>query len=330
VEPTVAPGPATSAAPAPLSPAQEAVLQLLRATDQPRPEVDLALRVELRRRLETELAPAAALLSTPLFVSKTALGRVLACEAHQVAEAAAPFEWSIAAARGTVAHKAVQLSIGRGDRVPPLAIVDAALQRLADDPAERIAGFLLGLDDDDRAELRADVHGYVATFLELWPPLLPAWRPQTESPRRAELCAGRIVLSGRVDLTLGAPRGAVAGRVVVDLKTGRRQRVHADDLRFYALLDTLRVGVPPFSLVGYYLDEGEFSVEEVTEQTLEVAVRRTVDGVTRLAQLAAGLRSPAVVPGPTCRWCRLRDTCLAASAFGGGGSGSGEPGLDEL
>jgi hypothetical protein len=330
VEPTVAPGPATAAAPAPLSPAQEAVLQLLRATDQPRPEVDPALRVELRRRLETELAPAAALLSTPLFVSKTALGRVLACEAHQVAEAAAPFEWSIAAARGTVAHKAVQLSIGRGDRVPPLAMVDAALQRLADDPAERIAGFLLGLDDDDRAELRADVHGYVATFLELWPPLLPAWRPQTESPRRAELCAGTIVLSGRVDLTLGAPRGAVAGRVVVDLKTGRRQRVHADDLRFYALLDTLRVGVPPFSLVGYYLDEGEFSVEEVTEQTLEVAVRRTVDGVTRLAQLAAGLRSPAVVPGPTCRWCRLRDTCPAASAFGGGGSGSGEPGLDEL
>jgi hypothetical protein len=329
VEPPVATRPGDAGVAMPLTPAQEDVLQLLRATDQPRPEVDPSLRSELRHRLESGLGGAAATLTAPLFVSKAALGRVLACEAHQVADAAVPFEWSLATARGTVAHKAVQLSISRDDRVPPMAIVDRALERLADDPGERIAGFLLALDDDDRAELRADVHGYLATFLELWPPLLPAWRPQTESPRRAELCGGAIVLSGRVDLTLGAPRGTVAGRVVIDLKTGRRQRVHADDLRFYALLDTLRVGVPPFSLVSYYLDEGEFSVEEVTEQTLEVAVRRTIDGATRLAELAAGLRSPAVVPGPTCRWCRLRDTCPAAIT-GSDANGSGEPGLDEL
>jgi hypothetical protein len=312
----------------PLTPAQEDVLQLLRATDQPRPEVDPALRSELRQRLESGLAGPAAALTTPLFVSKTALGRVLACEAHQVADAAAPFEWSLATARGTVAHKAVQLSISRDDRAPPMAVVDSALERLANDPGERIADFLLDLGDDDRAGLRADVHGYLATFLELWPPLLPAWRPQTESPRRAELCGGMIVLSGRVDLTLGAPRGTIAGRVVIDLKTGRRQRVHADDLRFYALLDTLRVGVPPFSLVSYYLDEGAFAAEEVTEHTLEVAVRRTIDGATRLAELAAGLRSPAVVPGPTCRWCRLRDTCPEA-ATRPGDEDSGEPGLDE-
>jgi len=314
----------------PLTPAQEQVLELLRATDRPRPEVDPSLRVELRRRLESALAPAAALLTAPAFVSKAALARVLACEAHHVAEAAAPFEWTIATARGTVAHKAVQLTIGRVDHRPPLAVVDDALERLANDPGERIAGFLLGLDEGDRAELRTDVHGFLATFLELWPPLRPAWRPQTESPRRIELCGGMIVLSGRVDLTLGAPRGTVAGRLVVDLKSGRRQRTHADDLRFYALLDTLRVGVPPFALVGYYLDEGEFTVEEVVEDTLEVALRRTVDGATRLAQLAAGLRSAAVTPGPTCRWCRLRDTCPeAAAAAAAIGSGSGEPVLDE-
>jgi hypothetical protein len=120
----------------------------------------------------------------------------------------------------------------------------------------------------------------------------------------------------------------VAGRVVVDIKTGRRQRVHADDLRFYDLLDTLRVGVPPFSLVSYYLDEGRFAFETVTAQTLEAAVRRTVDGATRLAQLAAGLRSASVTPGPTCRWCRRRDDCPEAAAAGT--AGSGEPGLDEL
>jgi hypothetical protein len=138
----------------------------------------------------------------------------------------------------------------------------------------------------------------------------------------------------------------VAGRVVVDLKTGRRQRVHADDLRFYALLDTLRVGVPPFSLVGYYLDEGAFALEQVTADTLEAARRRTVDGTTRLAHLAAGLRSPSATPGPTCRWCRLRDACPEAAAAAaaeddgevvdgdgvvdGPGRRSGEPGLGQL
>jgi hypothetical protein len=298
-----------------LTPAQQEVLGLIRDGDGTRPEVGPELRHELRRRLESELASVGGGLSEPVFVAKAALGRVLACEAHQVAVAAAPFEWSLASARGTVAHKAIQLTVGRDDRPPPLRLVDDALERLADDPNVRIADFLLGLSDAERTELRSDVNNVVAGFLELWPPLQRAWQPQTEAPRRAELCGGMIVLSGKVDLTLGSPRGLQAGRIVVDLKTGAHHAVHTDDLRFYALLDTLRSGVPPFRLVGYYLDSGTLACEDVTEDVLEAAIRRTVDATRKIVELHLGLRSPGVTPNPACRWCPVRSECEGAAAW---------------
>jgi hypothetical protein len=297
-----------------LTPAQEEVLALLRDGDRARPEVEASLREELRRTLEEELAPAARGLTAPVFVGKSTLGRVLACEAHHLDEVATPFEWNLAAARGTVAHKAIQLSVGRADRPAPLRLVDDALDRLADDPTARIADFLLGLTDADRAELRGDVNDVVAGFLELWPPLQPAWRPQAESPRRAELCGGMVVLSGKVDLTLGAPLGRQAGRVVIDLKTGGRHAGHVDDLRFYALLDTLRVGVPPFRLVSYYLDSGSLVPEEVTEPVLEAAVRRTVAATRKVIELELGLRSAQRTANVACRWCRLAETCDVRAA----------------
>jgi hypothetical protein len=124
-----------------------------------------------------------------------------------------------------------------------------------------------------------------------------------------------VVLTGKVDLTLGAPQGTTAGRVVVDFKSGNRHAGHADDLRFYALLDTLRVGVPPFRLVGYYLDSGAFTVEDVTEDVLEAAVRRVVAATTKIVELRLGLRSPAETPNPACRWCSRRGDCPGAEAW---------------
>jgi hypothetical protein len=299
-----------------LTPAQEDVLDALRAGDD-RPEVPAELRLDLRADLERAIGGLAGTLDRPVFVSKGVLARVLACEAHHLSEEAEDFAWSLSAARGTVAHKAIQLSIGwtaRGHRPVPLQLVDDALYRLVDDPNERIADFLLGLGDAERAELRTEVNELVAGFLELWPPLQRGWQPQTESRRRAELCGSMVVLSGKVDLTLGAPRGLQAGRVVVDLKTGAAHAGHADDLRFYALLDTLRVGVPPFRLASWYLDSGRLTCEDVTPELLEAAVRRTIAGVTKVVELRLGLRSPAVSPNAACGWCRLRDTCEAVSA----------------
>jgi hypothetical protein len=298
-----------------LTPAQEDTLDLIRATGDTRPEVDPMLRHRLREQVEDELRPLADALHEPVFVGKRDLRQVLSCEAHHEAERLVPFEWSVPAARGTVAHKAIELSINRHDAPPPLDLADAAVARLRDDPEQSIAGFLLGLDPDELAELRSSVADVVGKFQDLWPPLRRAWKPQTESAMRASFCGDRVQVRGKVDLTLGAPRGLEAGRLVVDLKTGGRTGAHRDDLRLYALLDTLRTGVPPFRLVGYYLDAGEIDAEPVTPDVLEAAVRRTVGGIRRILELRLGLRSPQVAPNPACGWCSARLTCEGALAW---------------
>jgi hypothetical protein len=209
-------------------------------------------------------------------------------------------------------HRAIQLGVFRRDAPSPLELVDDALDRLADDPAAPLADYLLGLPEAERAELRGSAAEVVSAFAELWPPLARTWVPRTETSVRAELCGGKVVLSGRVDLSLGAPEGERAGRVLVDLKTGATAPGHLHDLRFYALLETLRSGVPPLRLASSYLEAGELTVEDVDEDVLEAAVRRTVQGARAVLELRLGLRSPAVTPNPACRWCPARLGCEGA------------------
>ena len=68
-------------------------------------------------------------------------------------------------------------------------------------------------------------------------------------------------------------RGRESRRVIVDFKSGGHSPVHRDDLRFYALIETLVHDVPPRRLVTYYLDDAECEVEEVTIGVLRAALR---------------------------------------------------------
>ena len=99
---------------------------------------------------------------------------------------------------------------------------------------------MAGIDEYDRAELRGLAVDQVTAFTECFPRSRPAWRPRTEAQVRTELLGGRIVLSGKVDLSLGRP----GEKVIIDLKTGMPRPQHREDLRFYALLETLVIGVP--------------------------------------------------------------------------------------
>jgi hypothetical protein len=298
-----------------LNPAQREVLDALRAPERPRPRYDAGLRAALRAHLEEELGPLAALVDRPAVVTKRALGEVLTCEAHHLASTAAPFEWNVALARGVVVHRAIQLGVFRRDAPPPLELVDDALDRLADDPDAAVADYLLDLPEAERAELRGAASEVVSAFTELWPPLARTWFPRTETPVRAELCGGKVVLTGRVDLSLGVADGDRAGRVLVDLKTGGASAGHLHDLRFYALLETLRSGVPPLRLATSYLEAGDLAVEDVDEDVLEAAVRRTVQGARAVLEVRLGLRSPAITPNPACRWCPAREGCEGAGRW---------------
>ena len=296
----------------PLNPAQARADRLLRSPGDARPSFDADLGARLRARLEEEVAPAAAALEAAsverFFVGKYALGSVHGCEARHLALEARPFQLGPAVVAGTVAHRAIQYS-QHWDRPPlPADLVDAALDRLVDEE-DRNGLWFAAASAADRAEVRSAAVDRVTKFLECFPPLRRAWLPVLESSLRAELAGGRIVLSGRVDLVLGRSVGLVAGKAFVDLKTGGPFAGHVDDLRFYALLETLRLGVPPFRVGSYYLDQGDLIGEDVDEGVLDAAAARAADGVVKLVELQIGRREPLRRAGPACRRCPLAADC---------------------
>jgi RecB family exonuclease len=302
---------------------QRAVLALLGAAPGDRPVFPAGLRDELRSELETAVEPLVGSYTTlqkSLYVNKRVLSLVHGCEAHYVADRATPFEWSTGSATGTVAHKAVELLVGwRGD---PNAgdLVGGALERL-ETGDDTLGPWLAGLAPPERAELTAATETLVAGFLEGFPPLERRWRPVVESRVRLDLAGGRVGVVGRVDLSIGCSDGEQAGKILIDLKTGRPQAIHTEDLRLYALLEALRFGTPPRLLVSFYLDSGEPHTETVTENVLWVAAQRLVDGIERIAQLDAG-REPERRPGP-CRWCPARHDCEPGLVFIAGTTGDG-------
>lgn len=299
-----------------LTPVQAEVLEVLGARRSERPRFDPRLRHELRDELEDRLGPLAARLGEDrrLFVAKHALSGVHGCEGSWLAGEAIAFEWTPATARGTVAHKAIELSISwRGDP-SPAELVEAALDRLSRG-SDALADWLVAQDEAERADLVGEAVERVTKFGELVPPLEARWRPVAESRLRAELCDDRVVLSGKVDLTIGQADGTLAGKVVIDLKTGGFAPAHRDDLRFYALVEALRVGTPPRLVGSLYLDSGRLQVEEVTEDSLATAVERTVRGAEAIVALTRGEREPVLRPGPPCRWCSVLHECATGTAW---------------
>jgi hypothetical protein len=285
------------------------VVDDLLAFGQPRPTFDPALAASLRRRMEEALAPVADGLGRLLRISKNDLGNVHTCEAYYRAEKDA-FTWAPRNAYGTVAHRAVRLSVALRDDAAPLDLVDMAIDAyLGEEHGGSLGPYLLSASPFELAELRAQANDVVVQFLECFPPLRREWRPRTDTPILVKLCHDRITLRGKPDLAFGQALGHEAGVLVVDLKTGWSYPHHFDDLRFYALLQTLKVGVPPYRVATYYLDSATFHHEDVTPATLEIAAGRTVDGVRKIARLLDPAGAAAITPGPTCRWCRQRDDC---------------------
>ncbi len=292
----------------PLTPAQQDTLDRIRPPADERPSYPSTLRMELRTALEGGVVDTVDRLTEPLWVAKRSLSAVNGCEAAFQADQAVPFAYNPATARGQILHKSIELSIHMPGNRPPLDLVDEAMAHLEDDH-DTMADFLRGLDSATRAELRGEVGGLLTTFFDTFPPLRTAWRPTTEMRRRIGIHRDMVTLSARFDLTLGTPADTTAGRVIIELKTGRPVAAYQDDLRFYALLETLVVGVPPLAAATFYLDAGEIHVQPANRASLDSALRRTIDGILRLIELRTGADEPRRRPGPPCRWCTLLEGC---------------------
>ena len=198
---------------------------------------------------------------------------MLACEAHHLEPD--DFSWSPARAKGSVAHKAIQLLLNWRGEPAPADVVDEALARLADEERS-IGDYVAGLSEGEAADLRSQSVDLVTKFIECFPPLDRRWHPVTEAAAHHPV-DGPIVLRARVDLVIGKPHGSEARKVIIDLKSGRVVDRHRQDLRFYALVETLCRGVPPRLLASFALDAGRPVVEVVTPALLRSTLRRTLD-----------------------------------------------------
>lgn len=299
-----------------LTPAQQRVLDELLAVDAPRPAVDPTLAARLRACIEEGIADAAA--SVPpgrqLILNKSRFA-ALGCDGRYLDLLQGDFAWTVEMVRGQLSHLAIDLDwfTGRsGD-------VDALVRRASADLAARspsLAGFLADLDPVDAATLHQEAVHLVTEFRDLWPPIPTSWSPRLEVSVAASFAGRRIQVRGRPDLVIGAARRDRAQLVVVDLKTGwRRPARDRQDLRLYALLLTLKYRVPPFRVGTYYVTEGGWDVEDVTETTLEAATRQVIAGIERAAMLE--FRRPdddalRLEPGRHCTWCSRAPGCPAA------------------
>jgi PD-(D/E)XK nuclease superfamily len=284
----------------------------------PRPVYPADLVPRLRDRIEE--AARAFEPAQPLWLGKSHLNDLGRCpglfDAVRAGERG-PFAFSARFAAGRLAHKAVELEVaGREDR-DPHGLVEEASARLVDDAA--FAEFWHALDPLRRDELLMDGAKTLELFRSTMPPLRRMRRelaPSTEWHVRAELLGGQVVLSGTLDLVLGASDAAEPGRatrLAIDLKTGRAWPEHAEDMRFYALVLALRFGVPPYRVATMYLESGEWQAEDVDAKVLEHAADRVIAAVRAAAAARAGRPLP-LRAGPYCTWCPRAATCPSSLA----------------
>ena len=294
-----------------LTPAQERTLALLRRDTEPL-VFDAAFVDHLVATATEAVADLSARLGGErLWVSKNRLSGMHGCEVRYLAPD--DFEWTPASAAGFVAHKAIELAqYWRGD-LTPMDAVDEALARLVDQ-ADGKGAYVAGLTDGDWAELRSRAVDRVTKFVQDFPPLPRSAQPVYEAAAKWQP-PGTIEFTGKADLVVGRPSGRESRLLIVDLKSGSRSYHHRDDLRFYALLQTLRQSVPPRQLVTYYLDYADAESEAVNEGILEAALHRTLEGIERHIELTVEGREPMKRPGSACRWCPLRADCPEGRTF---------------
>ncbi len=227
-----------------------------------------------------------------------------------------PFEHNAKSAVGVLLHRAIEVEVGSRDELDPHAVAARAADRLVESEA-RFAEYWRTLSAQEQDEVLMDVVRRVVLFRATFPSLRHLrsdLAPVTELPAKAELLGGMLTLSGRIDLVLGLPLRAEpmrATRLAIDLKTGGAYPEYAEDMRLYALLMTLRFGVPPYRVASLFLDSGGWQSEDVTEETLVHAADRVVAAARAAAFLANG-REPVLTAGVYCGWCPRAHTCPAA------------------
>ncbi len=283
----------------------------------PRPSFPADLPQRLRDHIEEAVRGLE--LREQLWLGKERLNDHGRCEGKfhaAMAGESPPFEHSAKSASGVLMHKAIEVEVGSREPLDAASVAEVALQRVLG-REERFQEYWHGLSEPEHDDVLMDVARRVTLFQGSFPPLKELRRdltPISELRVRAELLGGDLVLSGQIDLLLGRPvqlEPTRATRLAIDLKTGNAYPEFAEDMRFYALLLTLRFGVPPYRVASFFLESGAWQAEEITEGTLEHAADRVIAAARSAAAILRG-RSAALTPGHYCAWCPRAPACPAA------------------
>jgi len=276
---------------------------------------DPGLEGRLRERIEREAGPFEP--ATPLRVSKERLNELARCQglfSALIAGEGEPFRYGPRAARGSLVHKAIEIEVGSSHAVDAHELAGRAASRLGED--RQFGLYWGGLDQLDRDGLLMEAVRTLESFRASFPPWHEVRRrlvPVSEQWLEASFAGGAVTILGKVDLMLNRPDPTRSTRVLLDLKSGKAWPDHPEDMRLYALLYTLRYGVPPRRVATLFLESGNPQVEEVTEATLDRAADRVIGAIRTMSVLGAGVE-PELRAGPQCGRCPRRDGCPAAAA----------------
>ncbi len=261
--------------------ARASLLDHIRVTGRPRPGAAPDLAAELWSLLDSGIADRPAIGDDErLVVTKDRLTQTLSCPVHRTVDRFGDRSFNLALACGALVDVLFRQIVTVGSVGDPMA---DALDGLAmDGRQDGLVAWIGGLSAAELAELRSEVDRQAHGLAERWPALDPSWLPRTQESIRALLTGGRVELSARVDLAIGPPADAEASVAIVEVKSGACRPEHGDDLRFYALIETLRTLAPPFVVATYYARTGELDVEPVTRELLLEAARRCRAGIRLL------------------------------------------------
>ncbi len=307
---------------------QRRTLEQLIGTDA-RPSFPADLSQRLRDRIEEAVRGLE--LREPLWLGKDKLKDLARCEGkfHAVVVGdAPPFEHSSKSAAGVLLHKAVEVEVGSRTPLGPHAVADVAVGRVVE-REERFQVYWRELSAPEQDDLLMEVVRRMTLFQGSFPPLRELRRelaPVSEMKLRTELLGGDLVLSGQIDLVLGLAdqlHPTRATRLAIDLKSGGAYPEFAEDMRFYALLLTLRFGVPPYRVASLFLESGAWQAEDVNEELLQHAADRAIAAARSAAALIHG-REAVLTPGVYCAWCPRAPVCPAAE-LSSSGEGVPEP-----
>lgn len=302
----------TPAAPTGVPPTARRVFDGLLTPPVVRPVAPSGLAEDLRAILAPYAAEVAKLWPEPsLRIGKSQITSITRCEGTSLASRNAGFPDTIPipVAVGQVVHKSVQMLWTHPGRTLP-EYVRAGISGAAAE-SDSFAALWDGADMAVQSDVIARSVSRLASFADTFPPLLDEWAPRFEEPVSARV--GALVLVGRPDFMLGRPRPDGSRTMVVcDIKSGELGEDHRFEALLYALLLTLRHGVPPWRSTVLSLASGDWTDPDFTAEDLHTTAERAGAAAAACAAVWSDARTPTLSPGPWCRWCPARATCPSA------------------